>query len=63
VREWFRVEAIPALVAARQRGQGGGRELFGLMQFAIWHRLFIEQPGLKPAPDENPLDWIEECVG
>jgi asparagine synthase (glutamine-hydrolysing) len=59
IRDWFRVEAIPALVAARQKGQGGSRELFGLMQFAIWHRLFIEQPGLKPAPNENPLEWID----
>lgn len=58
VRDWFEVSAIPELVAARQAGRGGGRELFGLMQFAIWHRLFIEQPGLKPAPDEDPLDWI-----
>ncbi|TCT22818.1 asparagine synthase (glutamine-hydrolyzing) [Thiobaca trueperi] len=58
IRDWFRVESIPALVAARQRVQGGGRELFGLMQFAIWHRLFIEEPGLKPAPDEDPLEWI-----
>lgn len=58
VREWFRVESIPALVAARQAAKGGSRELFGLMQFAIWHRLFIEQPGLTPSPDEDPLDWI-----
>jgi asparagine synthase (glutamine-hydrolysing) len=58
VRDWFDVSAIPELVAARQTGRGGGRELFGLMQFAIWHRLFIERPGLKPTPDEDPLDWI-----
>ncbi|MBK1718729.1 asparagine synthase (glutamine-hydrolyzing) [Thiocystis violacea] len=58
IRDWFQADAIPALVAARQAGRGGGRELFGLMQFAIWHRLFIESPGLKPAPDEDPLDWI-----
>lgn len=58
VRDWFEVTAIPELVAARQAGRGGGRELFGLMQFAIWHRLFIERPGLKPAPDEDPLDWL-----
>jgi asparagine synthase (glutamine-hydrolysing) len=58
VRDWFEVSAIPDLVAARQAGRSGGRELFGLMQFAIWHRLFIDQPGLKPAPDEDPLDWI-----
>jgi asparagine synthase (glutamine-hydrolysing) len=28
------------------------------MQFAIWHRLFVEQPGLRPSPDEDPLDWV-----
>ena len=58
IREWFNIAAIPKLVAARQRGNGGSRELFGLMQFAIWHRLFIEQSGLKPAANENPIEWI-----
>jgi len=58
IRDWFDVGAIPALVAARQAGKGGSRELFGLMQFAIWHRLFIEQPGLVPNPDEDPLEWV-----
>jgi asparagine synthase (glutamine-hydrolysing) len=28
------------------------------MQFAIWHRLFIEQPGRTPLPEEDPLNWI-----
>ncbi|MGE5155724.1 MAG: asparagine synthase (glutamine-hydrolyzing) [Bdellovibrio bacteriovorus] len=58
IHDWFRVESIPELVRARQVGRGGSRELFGLMQFAIWHRLFIEQPGLRPGPDEDPLEWV-----
>ena len=58
IREWFNPAALPALVAARQAGRGGERELFGLMQFAIWHRIFIEEPGLIPAPDEDPLEWV-----
>lgn len=58
IRDWFELSALPALVAARQAGRGGSRELFGLMQFAIWHRLFIEQPGLVPGPDEEPLEWV-----
>jgi asparagine synthase (glutamine-hydrolysing) len=58
VRDWFEVRALPALVAARQAGQGGSRELFSLMQFAIWHRLFIEGPGSAPSPDEDPLEWV-----
>ena len=58
IREWFRTESIPELVAARAGGRGGGRELFGLMQLAIWHRLFVEDPGSRPAPEEDPLEWI-----
>lgn len=58
IREWFRAPALADLVRARRRGRGGSRELFGLLQFAIWHRLFIEQPGLKPLPDEDPLEWV-----
>jgi len=58
IREWFEPAAIPTLVAARQAGRGGARELFGLMQFAIWHRLFIDEPGLKPGPEEDPLEWV-----
>ncbi|MDD2769706.1 MAG: asparagine synthase-related protein, partial [Methylococcus sp.] len=58
VREWFDTRQFPALFQAQRRKGNAGREIFCLMQFAIWHRLFIEQPGLKPSPDEDPLDWI-----
>ncbi len=58
IRDWFDVGAIPSLVAARQAGRGGSRELFGLMQFAIWHRLFVDGSGATPSPDENPLEWV-----
>jgi asparagine synthase (glutamine-hydrolysing) len=58
IRDWFDVSAIPALVTARQAGRGGSRELFGLMQFAIWHRLFIDGTGATPRPDEDPLEWV-----
>ncbi|WP_089727635.1 asparagine synthase (glutamine-hydrolyzing) [Candidatus Thiosymbion oneisti] len=59
IRDWFKTEAVGELIGAGRAGRGVSRELWGLMQFAIWHRLFIEQPGLKPAPDEeDPLEWI-----
>ena len=58
IREWFNTAAIHDLVAVRQARRGGSRELFGLMQLAIWHRLFVEEPGLTPAPDEDPLEWV-----
>ncbi len=31
------------------------------MQFAIWHRLFVEEPGRVPAAEEDPLEWISEA--
>jgi len=58
IRDWFRTQAIGELIDAVQAGKGPSRELWGLMQFAIWHRLFIEEPGLTPSPDEDPLEWI-----
>jgi asparagine synthase (glutamine-hydrolysing) len=58
IRDWFEVGAIPDLVRARQARKGGGRELFGLMQIAIWHRLFVDEPGRRPNPDEDPLEWL-----
>jgi len=58
VNTWFDPRVLPDLFAA-QRTQGNvAREIWSLMQFAIWHRLFIEQPGARPSSDENPLEWI-----
>jgi asparagine synthase (glutamine-hydrolysing) len=58
IERWFEAGAVADLIAASRAGRGTGRELWGLLQFAIWHRMFIEQPGLRPTPDEDPLDWI-----
>jgi asparagine synthase (glutamine-hydrolysing) len=60
VREWFDTKAVRALVAARQAARGGDRELFGLLQFAVWHRLFIDGVSQPPRPDEDVLDWVAD---
>ena len=39
-----------------RRGGNTGRAICGLMQLAIWHRIFIE--GHVPSRDEDPLAWI-----
>jgi asparagine synthase (glutamine-hydrolysing) len=56
--QWFRVEGVKQMLAAQAAGKDASREIWGLMQFAIWHRLFVEEPGRVPAPEEDPLDWI-----
>jgi asparagine synthase (glutamine-hydrolysing) len=58
IREWFNPQGVAQLLQAQRNHSNAARELYGLMQFAIWHRLFIEQPGRQPAAREDPLDWI-----
>jgi asparagine synthase (glutamine-hydrolysing) len=58
IQAWFNPQGVAGLLKEQADKGSATRELYGLMQFAIWHRLFIEQPGVIPAPRENPLDWI-----
>jgi asparagine synthase (glutamine-hydrolysing) len=60
VRQWFDVRALPRLFSVQRRSDKGAasREIWCLMQFAIWHRLMLEQPGVMPSPEEDLLEWI-----
>ena len=55
---WFNPQGVERLLQEQRHRGSAARELYGLMQFAIWHRLFLEQPGCRPAAREDPLDWI-----
>jgi asparagine synthase (glutamine-hydrolysing) len=59
VQNWFN----PAELARLVREQGGSgsaptRILFSLLQFALWHRMFIEGKGERPAALVDPLDFL-----
>ncbi|MGY6216281.1 asparagine synthase (glutamine-hydrolyzing) [Methylolobus aquaticus] len=58
VAEWFDSARLPELFHQQRTRRGASREIFSLLQFAIWHLLFVEQPGLRPTADEDPLDWL-----
>jgi asparagine synthase (glutamine-hydrolysing) len=58
INEWFDSRGVRRLIDDQQRRRSATREIMSLVHFAIWHRLFIEQPQLQPAPNENLLDWI-----
>ena len=58
VQEWFDIDGIRGLIEAQQRSGHHSEQVWGVMQFAIWHRLFVEQPGVVPTRSEDPLDWI-----
>lgn len=57
IQHYFNAEAIAPLIKAQQQGKNYSRELYSLMQFAIWHRL-CESPGGRPETESNPLDWL-----
>ena len=56
IRYWFRSEGVAELVREQQGGGNTTRAIWGLMQLAIWHRIFIE--GHVPSRDEDPLEWV-----
>jgi asparagine synthase (glutamine-hydrolysing) len=58
IREWFDPDAVGAIIRHHRSGRSFSREIWSLMQFAIWHYLFIEHLGKRPSPEEDPLDWI-----
>ncbi len=58
VQSWFDARAVGELCRRQAKDQGLSREVWSLMQFAIWHRLFIEGASHVPTGEENPLDWI-----
>jgi asparagine synthase (glutamine-hydrolysing) len=58
VREWFDPAGVTQLIEMQQRTGNYGVQVWGVLQFAIWHRLFVERPGRMPGRSEDPLDWV-----
>jgi len=58
VEQWFERDGLRQILAAQAAGKNHSRDIWSVMQFAIWYRLFIDQPGIRPAAQENPLDWL-----
>jgi asparagine synthase (glutamine-hydrolysing) len=58
IRAWFRPEGVAQLIERQRRRQDASREIWSVLQFAIWHRLFIEGGGKPPPVDDDPLHWL-----
>ena len=57
IREWFKLVGVLALLSEQHRSQRAGRQLMMLLQFALWHRFFVESatPGLPEVTDPLTL--------
>lgn len=57
IRRWFRPQGVAQLIREQHEGGNTARAIWGLMQFALWHRIFID--GNVPSRNEDPLEWLE----
>ncbi len=58
MRQWFDPASVRALIR-RQRATGSlSQPLWALMQFAIWHTLFIQHDGAIPRALDDPLGFM-----
>lgn len=58
VGEWFDREGLRGLFQAQREKPRYARHIWCVMQFAIWAKLFIDNPGRVPGKIEHPLDWL-----
>jgi asparagine synthase (glutamine-hydrolysing) len=58
VREWFRPSGVGQLFNEQRRNGRATNRLERLLQFAIWHRLFVEGDGSAPAACEDLLSFL-----
>ena len=58
IRAWFDPAEVRKLLHAQQQGAKHSSALWTLLNFAIWHRIFIEGDGSKPADQADPLAFI-----
>lgn len=58
IRQWCVLSSVDALLARQQAKGDVAREVWSLLQMAIWQRLFMEGQGDVPASEEDPLAWL-----
>ena len=60
IREWFRPQGVSDLLSEQGRTQRVGRQLMTLLQFALWHRFFVESTMTDMPEAADPLRLLSE---
>ncbi len=60
VQEWFQPRQLDNLLATQQTKGKLSREVFTILQFAIWHQIFIENNGAQPDKNIDLLTFLNQ---
>jgi asparagine synthase (glutamine-hydrolysing) len=63
IREWFDMAGVNALLARQQARGDVSKNVMALLQFAIWHRLFIAGDGGRPPATIDPVQFLLTRAG
>lgn len=58
IAEWFQPQGVQWLIERQQRKGDVTKNIFALLQFALWHRLFIEGSCAPPPAQIDPLELL-----
>lgn len=58
IGEWFTPTGVKALFDAQRQSGAHSEQIWCLLHFAIWHRIFVEQGGRQPALHDDPLAYV-----
>jgi asparagine synthase (glutamine-hydrolysing) len=62
-RGFFRPEAVAGLLRQHQAGRDHGSRIWALIQFELWHRMFIDKPAESREPAEATTVEAERPAG
>ena len=60
IKEWFQVDAVVELLNKTKRDNQATRIIWSLLEFAIWHRLFVEGDGRRPPAQIDPVELLAD---
>ena len=58
IKSWFRPDGVKVLLQKCQPTGPTSRMVWALLQFAVWHQIFIESKGQRPPEKLDPLEII-----
>jgi asparagine synthase (glutamine-hydrolysing) len=57
--QWFHPAGVAQLIARSRESSVMSRMLWSIVQFAIWHRIFVEGSGERPPVNSDILEFLE----